>query len=412
VSDYLAVGGVSAVLQSMLTSALTTDGPSSLLGSSSPGVTAVSPDLITTGRDEQPQLNLFMYYVSLNPALRNLDLPSMNGQGNQISNPPLAVNLHYLATAYGAKQFGPEILLAWTMKVFHDTPVVPATTIQSALSGLSGQSSAEAQLISHSTLAEQIEHLRITPETLTTEEIYRLWTAFQTAYRPSTAFQVSVVVIQSTGQFASNQLVQSVSLTAQPSQPPAIATISPSVATAGQQITITGSNFLGDDPSDTLVAFDSAPGVAPDTVSGDVVRVTLPASLQAGTRAVRVQRQVVFPSSPTPHAGLSSSPAALQLVPTIAGTSPIAATQNTSLTLTITPAVGQAQQVTIYVGDIAIPIDQRPVTGPASSTTVAFTVPGSVPAGLYPLRIAVDGAQSQLAPLAGGGFAPQVQVSA
>ena len=100
-SDYLAVGGVSAVLRSLLTNALTA---ADRARSSAPrrGITAISPDLIATGADEQPQLNLFMYYVSLNPALRNLDLPSINGQGDQISNPPLALNLHYLVSAYGA----------------------------------------------------------------------------------------------------------------------------------------------------------------------------------------------------------------------------------------------------------------------------------------------------------------------
>ena len=134
-SDYLAVGGVSAVLQWLLTNALTSGGPTTVLSSPQP-VTAISPDLITTGANEQPQVNLFMYYVSLNPALRNLDLPSRNGSGAEISNPPLALNLHYLVTAYGSKQFAAEILLAWAMKVLHDNPVVPSATIQQALGAL------------------------------------------------------------------------------------------------------------------------------------------------------------------------------------------------------------------------------------------------------------------------------------
>ena len=240
-SDYLAVGGVSAVLRSLLTTALTSNGPSSILGSS-PGITATSPDLIPTGANEQPQVNLFMYYVSLNPALRNLGLPSMSGQGERLSNPPLALNLHYLVSAYGSQQFDPEILLAWAMKVFHDTPVVSSQTIQQALTdlGTQPQPSAEAQLIAGSTLADQIEHIRITPETLTTDEIYRLWTAFQTTYRPSTALQVSVVVIQDTQAFTSNLPVQHRTVTAQPLQTPVIDSVSPSMIAAGQVLTIIG----------------------------------------------------------------------------------------------------------------------------------------------------------------------------
>ncbi len=411
-SDYLAVGGVSAVLRSLLTTALTSNGPSTILGSS-PGVTATSPDLIPTGANEQPQVNLFMYYVSLNPALRNLGLPSMGARGERLSNPPLALNLHYLVSAYGSQQFDPEILLAWAMKVFHDTPVVPSQTIQQALTdlGTQPQPSAEAQLIAGSTLADQIEHIRITPETLTTEEIYRLWTAFQTTYRPSTALQVSVVVIQDTQAFTSNLPVRHRTVTALPLQTPVIDNVSPSMIAAGQVLTITGSNFLGDTPADTVVSFDSSTGTPPDTVQGNLVRITLPPTLLAGTRMVRLQRMIVFPRSPAPHQGFSSSPAPFQLIPTIQDASPVQATQGSPLTITVSPDVGRTQQATLYVGDNALPIDERPVGGPASSATITFPIPDNLPTGTFPLRVEIDGAQSKLTTAAGGQFVPQVQVN-
>lgn len=401
-SDYLAVGGVSAVLRSLLTNALPS-GPSTILGAT-PGVTATSPDLIKTGADESPQVNLFMYYISLNPALRNLDLPSSNGQGGRVGNPPLALNLHYLVCAYGGNQFDPEILLGWAMKVLHDTPVVPPATIQNALNALSSQSSAEAKLIAGSTLAAQIEHLRITPETLTTEEIYRLWAAFSAPYRPSTALQAAVVVIQDTTEFTSNLPVKTRTVTAQPLEAPVISAITPAMAPAGQLLTITGSNFVGDDPADTLVSFDSAAGVAPAVVRGGLVQIAAPATLEAGTRFVRVQRMVVFPGSTALHPGFSSSGTAFQLIPTIQDASPISATQGAPLTLTISPAVGQSQQAVLYVGDCAIPIDQRPVSGPPSSTTLVFPIPTDLPVGTFPVRVEIDGA-----PSASG---PQVQVAA
>lgn len=213
-SDYLAVGGVTAVLISMLTNELTSTGPSSVL--SSTAVTAVSPDMIEAGASEDPRLNLFLYYVSLNPAGRNFGLPSTDASGNPVSNPPLALDLHYLVSAYGGAQFTAEILLGWAMKVFHDTPVVPPAVIQGALTALASQSSAEARLIATSTLSQAIEHVRITPQTLTTEEIYRLWPAFQAPYRPSTAYQVSVVVIRNTTAFTPAPPPQRRTVTATP----------------------------------------------------------------------------------------------------------------------------------------------------------------------------------------------------
>src|SRR5580698_8372810 len=222
-SDYLGVGGVTAVLCSLLSTALASGGPTTILGPT-PGITAVSPDLVKTGPNEQPQLNVFLYYVSLNPALRNLDLPSTNAQGARLSNPPLALDLHYLVTAYGSTQFDPEILLAWALSVFHETPVVPSQTIQAALDGLAQQHqpTTEASLISQSTLARQSEHIRITPEVLTTQEIWQLWTAFQAAYRPTSALAVSVVVIQDTQPVTSNLPVQQPVVAIQPMRTPVI----------------------------------------------------------------------------------------------------------------------------------------------------------------------------------------------
>jgi hypothetical protein len=409
-SDYTAVGGVSAVLSSLLTSALASGGPTTILGPT-PGITAFSPDLITTGPNEQPQLNLFMYYVSINPTLRNLGLPSSSAQNARLSNPPLALDLHYLVTAYGSTQFDPEILLGWAMKVFHDTPVVPSQTIQAALDALSQQSqpSAAAVLISHSTLAKQIEQIRITPEVLTTEEIYRLWTAFQAAYRPTTALHVSVVVIQDTQAFTSNLPVQTRALTALPMQTPVVTGLSPLMITTGQVLTITGSNFLGNRPADTVVSFDSGAGVPAEIMRGDLLRVTLPATLAAGTRTLRVQRMVTFPPSTTAHPGFSSSPMPFQLVPVIQTPVPHA-TPGSLLTLALSPDVGRTQQATLYIGDNAIPIDERPFTGPASSATITFPIPADFPAGTYPVRVEIDGAQSVLTPAAGGQFTPQIQV--
>jgi hypothetical protein len=415
-SDYLAVGGVTAVLRSLLTTALTNGGPSALLGSSSPGITSFSPDLVKTGASEQPQLNIFMYYASINPALRNLGLPSMSAGGGKLSNPPLALNLHYLVTAYGANQFDPEILLGWAMQVFHETPVISPATIQAALTGLLAQSTPESKLIAASTLPSQVEHIRITPETLTTEEIYRLWAAFQTNYRPTTSYQISVVVIQDTQSYAANLPVQRRTVSALPMQVPTIGSIAPANATAGQLVTISGSNFLGDSIADTLVSFDSNPGVAPDVVQGNFVRITLPATLQAGPRVVRVLRTVTFPGSTVPHPGFSSAPSVFQLLPTIVipsgQTTPFAATQGAAFTINVSPAVGSTQQAVLNIGGNAIPIDDRPTTGPASSTTLTFPISATFPTGLYPLSVSIDGAQSPLTLNAANQFTPQVQVSA
>ncbi|HWE85324.1 MAG TPA: Pvc16 family protein [Terracidiphilus sp.] len=419
-SDYLAVAGVSAVLKALLNAGLSNGGPATVL-ISPPGITNKAPDMIPTGGDEPPQLNLFMYYASINPALRNEGLPSMGPNGSLLSNPPLAINLHYLVTAYGANAFDPELLLAFAMQVFHNTPVVPRDVIQSALTDLGkGTPSNEQQLITGSTLASQIEHIRITPEALTTEEIYRLWTAFQTHYRPTTSYQVSVVVIQNTQSYQSNLPVQKRALVALPLTGPMITTVSPQMAAVGQILTINGSNFLNGPPSNTLVSFEGNTPVTPLSVQGNCVRVAVPTSLSAGICNVRIMCNVTFPSSSTPHPCFASNAAPFQLIPTLqpATIPPYQATQGSALKLTVSPAVGNLQEVVVYIGDQAIPQPQAPPTGPSTSTTVTVTVPSTIAPKTYPIRVEVDGAQSLLtqdtnsASPTYGQWLPQVEVSA
>jgi hypothetical protein len=313
-SDYLAVGGVTALLIWLLNQELQASGPSSILPTPAT-ITALSPDLITPGTTESPQLNLFLYYVSLNPALRNLDLPSFDAAGNKLSNPPLALNLHYLVSGYGSTPQAPltaEVLLGWAMKVLHDNPVVPSATIAEALAAQPTPTSVAA--LGLATLVGQTEHLRITHEALTIEEIYRLWPAFQAHYRPSSAFQVSVVVIQDTTEIPAPKPVQERRVLATTARAPVISGVTLTGTGPGQLVTITGANFYGDVPGGTLVQFDGggAP-VAPGLVQGTLIRVTPPSTLPAGTHLVRVLRNLDFPGEAGPFPTLASNAVAFQV---------------------------------------------------------------------------------------------------
>ena len=401
-SDYLAVAGVSAVLKWMLSNALTSGGPSTILTGAT-SITALSPDLVQTGAEEQPQLNLFMYYASLNADYRNFGLPSRDSQGRLVSNPPLALNLHYLVSAYGKNEFDAEIILAWAMQMFHDNPVLSRQTIESSLEAMAsgGSPSPEVLLLSGTTLADQFEIIKITPEALSNDEISNLWMAFETHYRPTTSYQVSVVLIQDTLPVKSNLPVQSRNIVVLPWRSPTITGLSPSVIGTGEQLTIVGRNFVGGAASDTLVAFGQDPPVAPDTVQNATIRVTIPSTLQPGIQTVRVIQNARFGVPATdPHPGFSSGMTTFMLAPAITTPPPITVAVGTTLTLGVSPAVGRTQQATLFIGDNAVEIDARPPSDPDTSTTLSFPIPTdfphSHPAVALPLRLQVDGAESRL----------------
>jgi hypothetical protein len=195
-SNALAIAAVTAVLKDLLQDALATPEIPPL---GTVRVMTSAPDQIMTGSAEPTQLGLFLHHVTQNSGWRNVGHPSRNGEGQRIANPPLALDLHYLLTAYGASELHREILLGCAMQVFHEVPVLTRKAIAAALRvPPNGSLPAELPLVAQAGLADQIEQIKIAPHVLNTEEISKLWTAFQAHYRPTVAYVVTVVLIEST----------------------------------------------------------------------------------------------------------------------------------------------------------------------------------------------------------------------
>lgn len=201
-STALAIAGVTAVLQDRLNDGLVNHNVTGVLGSTV-SVSVLPPDrVVPANGTESSQLNLFLYHVTPNTAWRNEGLPSRDPSGRQrLSNPPLALDLHYLLSAYSGGDLHAEILLGYAMQLMHDFPILTREMIQTALSpspdvGLDLPPALRA--LANCGLADQVEQLRITPQFLSSEEMSKLWTAAQANYRPTAAYQVSVVLIEAT----------------------------------------------------------------------------------------------------------------------------------------------------------------------------------------------------------------------
>lgn len=192
-STPLGIAAVTYVLQRMLNDGLKNRNPQSINNNISvldaPLVSIQTPDKIKA--DTKDQLNLYMYMVSFNTGWRNQMQPVRNSSGARIENTPLALDLHYLLSAYTkGDDLNRDILLGFGMQVFHDNPTLSKAFIAAELAAPT------PSYLSESNLDKQVEHIKITPETLSTEEISRLWTAFGAKYRPSAAYKVTVLLMQ------------------------------------------------------------------------------------------------------------------------------------------------------------------------------------------------------------------------
>lgn len=182
-ANVLAV--MTAVLKHQLESGLARAGVASSLGGSA-AVTALPPDRVATGGEERPQLNLFLYHVTPNLGWRRRE-----GERG------VALDLHYLLTAYGAGDLHAELLLGHALEILRPLrSIAPAdleTILAEALRGEALRELAPALSPPRGERAGEAAQVELSLQFLPLEELSRLWSAFQARYRPSVAFRVSLV---------------------------------------------------------------------------------------------------------------------------------------------------------------------------------------------------------------------------
>jgi Pvc16 N-terminal domain len=198
VSNAFAIAGVTRVLRQLLNDGLIEAGISGLL-SSTVEVTTLPPDRVPTSASgaEVTCLNVFLRHVSPNLGWRNEGLASVDATGRtRLSNPPLALDLHYLVSAHAPQELHAEILLGHAMLLLHQTPIVPRLSIRSALNPSGVTLLPPLNKLGSCGLEDQLEQLKITPEHLGSEELSKFWSATLSHYRQCAGYHVSVVLLQ------------------------------------------------------------------------------------------------------------------------------------------------------------------------------------------------------------------------
>jgi hypothetical protein len=389
-SNSLAIATVTATLRNLLTHGLNSDPE---LADAS--VSTKPPDLARDSNTNN-QLNLFLYRTEPNPAMGNLPLPHQTRPGES-AEPPLALNLHYLLTAYGRDNddvLGHR-LLGRAMSLLHDHPLLAAGEIEAALEGTD--------------LHQQVERVRITPVPLSTDEMSNLWTTFQSQYRISVAYQLALVLIESTrpvkaplpvlaradedqGAYVVGSAAPLLREIRAPNRKPA--------AEPGDQLLILGERL---DAESATVRFTSTRNETPIELAatGDseqVLQVTLPdadsdaeapGAWPPGIYTVcLVARRSGLPAWTTNQVPMALAPRLESISPqeTAAG--------DVTLQVSCRPQVRAQQRVALLFGDREIGLGS--LADPADATapsTLTFEVAGAKP-GEHVIRLRVDGVDS------------------
>jgi hypothetical protein len=377
-----------------------------------------------------------MYQVTPNGGWRNVALPSRNSNGERVSNPPLALDLHYLLTAYGAEELHAEILLGYGMQLLHETPVLTRDAIRRSLTPPSpvetgGDLPPAMAALFTSELAEQVEQIKIAPAALSTEEISRMWSAFQAKYRPTAVYQASVVLIESRASTRSALPVRARKVKVVPFKQPIIQTIN-SRATPGDpivsgqsiltgfQLVLVGFDLRGEE-TQVLIGGNLVPANQIEVTDNQII-ASIPATTPAGVSGVQVIHKTLLGSPPVPHRGVESNVAAFVLQPRIetigiSNSQSSGSLRSADLNLTVKPAIGDTQRVVLFLNQFTplssppaqvdpipdsysfVAPTRRPLSPPTSppgpSENITIPIKG-VKAGSYLVRIQVDGAESPL----------------
>ncbi|MGH9508408.1 MAG: Pvc16 family protein [Terriglobales bacterium] len=400
-SNALAIATVTALLKDVLEQGFTRHNLAPPgLGIADITVSALPPDIV---KDENGKnhVNLFLYQVTPNSGWRNVGLASRDSQGVRVSNPPLALDLHYLLTAYSRENFKDEILLGYAMYFLHEMPVFTRQAIRERQQKWRQGSDDVLKVLAGADVAGDAEQIKITPTAIGTEEMSKLWSAFQTHYRPTAAYQVSVVLIESQRPAKAPLPVRDRNVVVASSRRPVIEGVSPQMVLPQGTLTLRGRNLAG---LTTKVRFGAAALADPQSAGDTRIDVRLPAGLPAGINTVQVIHLVDFGtgSPDEPHSGSESNLAAFMLVPRITTNLPGEPLQEVArratLTLSNEPPPGRSQQAALVLGERAIPIPARPPSDPPTPTTdkLDFPIPADFPLGPHLVRVRVDGAESPL----------------
>ncbi len=420
-SNSLAIAAVTAALYDILSHAQeTVPGADSELADTI--VTTKAPDLARATEDNN-QLNIFLYQTLPCAALRNQKLPNQTRPGER-ATPALALNLMYLITAYG--KGGDDLLthrlLGRAMSLLYDHTVLDNDLLTRLVS--------QHPAVTGNDLSLQVERVRITPQTLNLEEMSKLWTMLQAKYRISAAYEVSVVLIESTrpiraalpvlargAQDRGALLLPSAALpypvlrgyTLANNKPAGNLGVSAAAAPSSvglsadlpsDSVTLLGDQLAGSQLSVSLAhPLHPTPYVISSFALAENTQVTfsLPndqQGLPAGIATVFLQRtdSGSLPDAGTPR---TTNVLPLPIAPRLLQIQPASVTQSAPGTLTVTcsPAVLPQQRVGLLIGSQEV----LPTAVNSASTTLSFDLSkAALQPGSYPLRLRVDGIDSQI----------------
>ncbi len=403
-SDFHAIGGVSASLRTLLWDRMEL-----------PGDVPLNQFSVTIGlpRPEVPEpaveaarLNICLYRVGENGAWRNQDLPGHSSAGSY-GKPPLSLELYYLLTPFGTTEEGvlfndtrAHYVLGSAMRVLHDIPVITDDLVTQRLHP--GQTILDASLLG------QVERIKVYLDPINLDDLSKVWTAMSLPFRASAAYQVSLVLIESEQPRTYPKLVgeppaAGPTVTAIPFRSPQILSAGvrrPSdppgtertiaYARAGDTLILHGQALSGSGRHLWLGQLDSTAGITAATDSRVEITVPNDPALGPGPQTIIVRFDMAVGHAEV-RPVLSSNVAVFVVIPRVDSVTSNLVVSPRTVSITGANLFDGPQSSLVIVGGSVV---AGSVYTAASRNAITFPLPNSIGTGTYPIRVRAGGAES------------------
>ena len=161
-SNHLAIATVTATLQRLLQGAIQRDVDGAR-------VTTLKPNNIGSSTPESG-INMFLYQVAHNSALRNSDTAAFRSKKGPIRRHS-SLDLYYMLSAYGNDtELEPQRLLGSIVRVLSDKTVLTPEMIDTAIE--------DATFLAESDLTHHPQQITINPVLMDMDELSKIWSPF------------------------------------------------------------------------------------------------------------------------------------------------------------------------------------------------------------------------------------------
>ncbi|MFI2188567.1 DUF4255 domain-containing protein [Streptomyces sioyaensis] len=354
-----------------------------------------------------PRVGVHLYRITRNATLSVADLPTRSATGEVRGKPKAALNLHYLFTFRGFGPYQSEQLLALCAATLHAVPELTEELIALA-------TTSHPEILGND-LARADERVRITPDSLSLDEVSRLWALYQPGvFTVTLAVSAGPVLVEADEVPGTVLPVRQVALGARPLSAPRLDAVAGPEGVGAPvradspmpELTLFG-GLLSARPGETLAVLLDNAVVVPITVVDDG-RLTIPLTgVRPGPHLVQVRRQGVplDPVLTTTRPAAASDPVAFTVVPTLSSaaavTHPGTGSGESSGTLSaeVIPAVENPQQVRLLLDSVGLAppvalvfeVPLTPGAPPVSTVTVNLV---DAPSGPYRVTLEVDRVRS------------------